>query len=137
MPARIATVTFVVDDYDRAIAWFTGALGFQLLEDTPLGGGKRWVRVAPAGGEGAALLLAQAVGAEQAAAIGRQAGGRVAFFLETSTIAADYARMAGAGVQFREGPRQEAYGTVAVFTDPWGNAWDLIGPAASGATSSG
>ncbi len=126
MPS-IATVTLVVPDYDDAIAWFTGTLGFALIADTDLGGGKRWVLVAPAGG-GARLLLARADGPAQTAAIGNQAGGRVGFFLETDDFARDHAAFTGAGVRFRESPRHEPYGTVAVFEDFCGNAWDLIEP---------
>lgn len=126
---RLAAVSLLVPDYDAAIAWFTGALGFRLAEDTALGDGKRWVRVEPPGG-GAGLILARARGA-QATAIGRQGGGRVWLFLETEDFAASHARMVAAGVAFLEPPRREAYGTVAVFADPWGNHWDLIGPGQS------
>jgi catechol 2,3-dioxygenase-like lactoylglutathione lyase family enzyme len=126
---RIGAVTFLVRDYDEAIAWFRDALGFELVEDTPLGGGKRWVLVAP--GEGATpLLLAQAATAEQRARIGDQTGGRVAFFLHTDDFARAHARMTAAGVVFREEPRHEPYGTVAVFEDLCGNLWDLIEPNA-------
>jgi catechol 2,3-dioxygenase-like lactoylglutathione lyase family enzyme len=121
----IAQITFLVPDYDAGIAFFVGALGFVLLEDTDLGAGKRWVRVAPRTG-GAALLLARAVGDEQAAAIGRQGGGRVFLFLETDDFARDHAAFLAKGLAFEEPPRREPYGTVAVFRDPWGNRWDLI-----------
>ena len=127
MNRRIGAVTFVVRDYDEAIAWFASALGFSLIADTPLGDGKRWVLVGP--GEGTPLLLAKAEGSGQEAAIGKQAGGRVAFFLHTDDFARDHARMTAAGVTFRETPRHEAYGTVAVFEDLYGNPWDLIEPA--------
>lgn len=126
--SRIAHVTLLVEDYDSGIAFFTGALGFELLEDTLLAPGRRWVRVAPPGG-GAALLLARPSTPEQQAALGRQLGGRVGFFLETDDFARDHARMLGAGVRFREAPRQEPYGRVAVFEDLSGNSWDLIEPA--------
>jgi len=126
--ARIALVTLVVPDYDAAIAFYRDALGFDLLEDTPLGPTKRWVRVAPKGG-GTALLLAQADGAGQRAAIGNQTGGRVAFFLETDDFGRDHERFRRAGVRFAEQPRREPYGTAAVFSDPFGNRWDLIEPA--------
>ncbi|MGB6116826.1 MAG: VOC family protein [Mesorhizobium sp.] len=126
MTQRLGAVTFLVRDYDEAIGWFQQALDFALIEDTPLGGGKRWVLVGPDGGS--PLLLAKADGAEQEAAIGRQAGGRVAFFLHTDDFAAGHKRMIGAGVVFREDPRHEAYGTVAVFEDLYGNPWDLIEP---------
>ncbi|MCI5074985.1 VOC family protein [Oricola sp.] len=127
MSARIATVTLVVPDYDAAIGFYCGALGFDLLEDTLLSQAKRWVRVAPKGG-GTALLLARADGAVQATAIGAQAGGRVAFFLETDDFARDHKAFMSAGVEFLETPRREAYGVVAVFADPFGNRWDLIQP---------
>jgi len=126
----LGAVTFLVRDYDEAIAFFTHALQFELLEDTPLGEGKRWVRVAPRGGRGAQLLLARASTPEQEAAVGRQAGGRVFLFLHTGDFQRDAARMQSAGVRFLETPRQEAYGTVAVFVDLYGNKWDLIEPHA-------
>jgi catechol 2,3-dioxygenase-like lactoylglutathione lyase family enzyme len=124
---RLARLALVVRDYDEAIAWFTAALGFTLLEDTPLGA-KRWVRVAPPGaaGTGAELLLARAANPEQEAAIGRQAGGRVFLFLETDDFARDHAAFTARGVRFVEPPRAEAYGTVAVFEDLYGNRWDLV-----------
>ena len=122
----IATATLLVRDYDEAIAWFTGVLGLDLIEDTPLGDGKRWVQVGQLAGGGARLLLAEAIGAEQAARIGDQAGGRVAFFLETDDFERDHARMMSHGVEFLEEPRAEAYGTVAVFRDIYGNKWDLV-----------
>ena len=125
--ARLALVTLVVPDYDTAIAFYCGALGFDLLEDTPLTPARRWVRVAPKGG-GAGLLLAQADGAEQTAAIGNQVGGRVAFFLHTDDFDRDYRAFQAKGVIFEEMPRREAYGTVAVFHDPFGNQWDLLQP---------
>jgi len=128
MATTLATVSFLVRDYDEAIAWFTKALGFSLLEDTPQGEGKRWVIVAPPSGQGARLLLAKAANPEQQKAIGHAAGGRVAFFLHTDDFDADHARMLAAGVRFRETPRSEAYGKVAVFEDLYGNGWDLIGP---------
>jgi catechol 2,3-dioxygenase-like lactoylglutathione lyase family enzyme len=123
---RIATVTLVVPDYDAAIAFYVGVLGFDLLEDARQGT-KRWVRVAPGTG-GTALLLARAEGADQTAAIGRQTGGRVGFFLETDDFDRDHAAMQAAGVTFEEAPRREPYGKVAVWRDPFGNRWDLIGP---------
>lgn len=124
---RIATVALVVEDYDAAIEFYRGKLGFTLIEDTPLGSGKRWVTVAPQGG-GVRLLLAKADGPDQYAAVGRQAGGRVGFFLETDDFARDFAAFTAAGVKFREAPRHEAYGSVAVFEDLYGNGWDLIEP---------
>jgi catechol 2,3-dioxygenase-like lactoylglutathione lyase family enzyme len=125
---RIAQLALVVRDYDEAIRFFTGALGFELLEDSPLGPGKRWVRVGPPGG-GAGLLLARAATPAQERAIGNQSGGRVFLFLETDDFERDHARMTAAGVRFTEAPRHEAYGTVAVFLDLYGNKWDLIGRA--------
>jgi catechol 2,3-dioxygenase-like lactoylglutathione lyase family enzyme len=124
----IATVTLVVADYDAAIAFYVGKVGFELVEDTAMGDGKRWVVVAPTGG-GAALLLAQADGERQAERIGDQTGGRVAFFLHSNDFAADHRRMTDAGVRFLEPPRTEPYGTVAVFEDLYGNRWDLLQPA--------
>ena len=121
---QLALTALLVPEYDPAIAWFTTALGFTLLEDTDQGGGKRWVRVAPPGG-GGTILLARAVG-DQRPFIGRQGGGRVWLFLETHDFARDHARMTAAGVLFEEAPRTESYGIVAVFRDPWGNRWDLI-----------
>lgn len=128
MPTTIATLTFLVRDYDEAIAWFTGVLGFDLVEDTGMGGGKRWVLVAPHGPAGPRLLLARAATREQEAAVGRQAGGRVFLFLATDDFARDHAAMRARGITFREAPREEAYGTVAVFEDLYGNPWDLIEP---------
>ena len=101
-------------------------LGLILAEDTPLGGGKRWVVMTGVGG--ARMLLAQADGEAQRAAIGNQTGGRVGFFMQTDDFAADHARLAAAGVTFLEEPRHESYGSVAVFVDAFGNKWDLIGP---------
>ena len=131
MSPRVAKVTLVVRDYDEAIAFFTGALGFELLEDTPLGSdGKRWVVVAPrpAGASGAALLLARAATPAQETRVGDATGGRVAFFLETDDFGRDHAAFTARGVQFVEGPRDEAYGRVAVFLDLYGNRWDLVEP---------
>jgi catechol 2,3-dioxygenase-like lactoylglutathione lyase family enzyme len=123
---RIARLTYLIRDYDEAIAWFTGMLDFKLLTDTALGGGKRWVTVAPQDGGGVALLLAQAASAEQAARIGDQTGGRVFLFLETEDFARDHAVFVARGVKFLEAPRHEPYGSVAVFEDLYGNRWDLL-----------
>ena len=120
----LAMTTFLVPDYDEAIAFFRDALDFALLEASDLGGGKRWVVMG--GASGGRLLLARAANDEQRASIGQQAGGRVGWFLASDDFAADYSRMADWGVEFLEEPRHEAYGTVAVFRDPWGNPWDLI-----------
>jgi len=129
MTQSIAIFTLVVPDYDDGIAFYVGKLGFELLEDTPRGPDKRWVRVAPPGAV-TAILLAKADGPQQAAAIGNQTGGRVGFFLHTDDFTRDYATMKAAGVVFKEAPRHEAYGSVVVFQDPWGNLWDLIEPKA-------
>ncbi|QND57083.1 VOC family protein [Mesorhizobium huakuii] len=125
---RVATVALVVANYDEAIAWYVGRLGFLLLEDVDLGGAKRWVTVAPANGQGARLLLAEASDEAQRHSIGNQTGGRVFLFLETDDFARDHAAMLAKGVEFREAPRFEPYGTVAVFADLHGNLWDLIEP---------
>ncbi len=129
MPSSLASISLIVREYDEAIAFFTDALRFRLVEDTPLANGKRWVRVAPAGG-GAALLLARAVTPEQLAAVGNQAGGRVFLFLHTDDFAADYQHMQSRGVRFAGQPRNEPYGRVVVFLDLYGNRWDLIQPSA-------
>lgn len=126
MTLSITSTTLLVRDYDEAITFFTRALRFTLLEDTPLGDGKRWVLVGPGGSAGASLLLARATTPEQERAIGRQAGDRVFLFLHSSDFAADHAHMVAHGVCFAEEPRHEAYGTVAVFEDLYGNRWDLI-----------
>ena len=128
MPQHLAQLTVLVNDYDEAIAWFTGRLGLCLREDTPLGEGKRWVVVAPPGSDGAGLLLARATDDAQRAAVGRQAGGRVLLFLHTDDFWGDYRRMQAAGIRFREAPREEPYATVAVFEDLYGNPWDLLQP---------
>lgn len=123
---RLATVALIVRDYDEAIAWYTDRLGFSLAEDIHLGGGKRWVTLAGTGG--ARLLLARADDERQSVRIGDQTGGRVFLFLETDDFARDHAAMMAKGVSFKETPRDEAYGTVAVFADLHGNLWDLIEP---------
>lgn len=124
---HLANITLVIPDYDAAIAFFTQVLGFELVEDTVLSETKRFVRLRPRGGE-TALLLAQPKNAEERAAIGRQAGGRVGFFLHTDDFARDFAALKAAGVVIRGEPRSEPYGRVVVFEDPWGNPWDLIAP---------
>ncbi|MXO62573.1 VOC family protein [Qipengyuania oceanensis] len=120
----LALATFLVPDYDVAIAFFRDALDFAVVEDSDLGDGKRWVVVG--GASGGRLLLARAANEQQRAVIGKQAGGRVGWFLHTEDFAADHRRMVSWGVEFTEEPRHETYGTVAVFRDPWGNPWDLI-----------
>ena len=123
----LTLITLVVRDYDEAIAWFTKCLRFSLLEDTPLGGGKRWVRIANLG-NGAALLLAKAVGDPQIAAIGNQTGGRVGFFLTVPDFSEMFSDMQRNGVVFEGEARTEPYGKVIVFQDLYGNRWDLLGP---------
>lgn len=127
MPQLVFTA-LLVRDYDEAIAFFTTALGMQLLEDEPRGPGKRWVRVGWPGEAGASLLLARAATPEQQAQVGRQSGGRVAYFVHTDDFQRDYDRFRRAGVEFEESPRHEDYGSVAVFRDLYGNRWDLIQP---------
>lgn len=122
---HLDSIALLVHDYDEALAYYVGVLGFQLLEDTDLGQGKRWVRVAPAGSE-TGLLLARAATEAQQAAVGNQSGGRVFLFLHTDTFWADYTRLKAQGVQFLEEPRLESYGHVAVFQDLYGNKWDLL-----------
>lgn len=124
--AHIANVALLVDNYDEAIAFYTTKLGFELLEDTDLGKGKRWVQVAPRLHNGTALLLAKAATEQQKQSVGMQAGGKVWLFLQTDDFWRDYNAMKAAGVTFLEAPREEAYGTVVVFTDLYGNQWDLL-----------
>jgi len=128
----IARVAIVVRDYDEAIAYYVGGLGFTLVEDSPREGGKRWVVVAPPGDGGTALLLARAATPEQERSVGNQTGGRVFLFLHTDDFARDHAAMQARGVTFIEAPRHESYGTVAVFRDLYGNKWDLVGPRVGG-----
>ena len=124
---RLGLVTYVAREYDEAIGFFVGKLGFTLVEDTDMGDGKRWVVVSA--GEGASLLIARADGEQQEASIGNQTGGRVGFFLQTDNFDRDFAEWTSRGVKFHEQPRREVYGTVAVFEDMYGNTWDLIQPA--------
>jgi catechol 2,3-dioxygenase-like lactoylglutathione lyase family enzyme len=126
MPRSIAALSLVVRDYDEALAWYRDVLRFELVEDTPLGNGKRWVVVAPPGGRGAQLLLARAATPEQAARVGDQTGGRVFLFLHTDDFAADFAHLRSRGVRFSGEPREETYGTVVVLEDLYGNKWDLV-----------
>ncbi|HET9483364.1 MAG TPA: VOC family protein [Xanthomonadales bacterium] len=126
MGMRIAHIAILVRDYDEAIAWYTQALDFELVEDRPMPG-KRFVRVAPRGG-GTSLVLARAANEEQASRIGAQTGGRVFLFLHTDDFAGTYARLERHGTRFTEAPRHEEYGTVVVFEDLYGNKWDLIEP---------
>lgn len=123
---HIGALSLLVRDYDEAIAWYREKLGFTLVADDDLGGGKRWVLVAPPGATESRLLLARASGLEQQAAIGNQAGGRVFLFLHSDDFVRDHAAMVAAGVTFLEEPRHETYGSVAVFQDLYGNKWDLL-----------
>jgi len=130
---RLFQLALTVLDYDKAIAFYVGVLGFTLIEDTDLGNDKRWVRVAPPGYDaenpnGAALLLARAVTDEQRASVGNQTGGRVFLFLETDDFKRDFDLYTSRGVHFVRAPAEEPYGTVAVFADLYGNLIDLIGP---------
>lgn len=122
---HLGLVAIVVPDYDEAIRFYRDVMGFSLEQDEDQGDGKRWVVVRPSGG-GTGVLLAKAVGQKQIGAIGNQTGGRVGFFLNTSDFEADYNRMIKADVEFEEAPRDEPYGRVAVFRDPFGNRWDLL-----------
>jgi catechol 2,3-dioxygenase-like lactoylglutathione lyase family enzyme len=124
---KLAHLALVVRDYDEAIAFYTQRLGFELLEDSPQGGAKRWVRVAPPGG-GTSLLLARAVDDEQRARVGNQTGGRVFLFLHTDDFWRDYRAYRERGIAFVREPSEEPYGTVAVFEDLYGNRWDLVQP---------
>jgi catechol 2,3-dioxygenase-like lactoylglutathione lyase family enzyme len=125
MPQTLSLTTLLVRDYEEAIGFYVGMLGFELREDTPLTAEKRWVVVGPPGGA-SGLLLARAVGDRQRAAIGDQSGGRVFLFLQTDDFARDHAAYLARGVRFIEPPRVEAYGVVAVFEDLCGNRWDLV-----------
>ena len=125
----IVNVSLLVRDYDEALAFYRDALGFELLEDKPMGPAKRWVRLAPPGGRGAAILLAKATNAEQAAHIGNQTGGRVFLFLHTDDFDRTVERLQALGGRLTEAVRLEVYGRVVVFLDLYGNQWDLIEPA--------
>ena len=126
MTQHIGALALLVPSYEEGLAFYVGRLGFDLVEDTPLAPGKRWVLVAPPGSRETRLLLAQPADDAQRRAIGTQGGGRVFLFLHTDDFGRDHARYLAAGVRFLEAPREESYGTVAVFTDPFGNRWDLI-----------
>jgi len=128
MRQHIACITYLVRDYDEAITFFTQMLRFNLVENTDLGNGKRWVLIAPPGARESCLLLAKAATVTQQQGIGAQAGGRVFLFLHTDDFERDYHAMRARGVVFVETPRQEPYGTVAVFEDLYGNRWDLLQP---------
>ena len=126
MKQKIANVSILVRDYNEAIAFYTNALRFTVIEDRAMAAGKRWVIVAPPGSQEAGLLLAKASTPEQESRIGNQTGGRVFLFLHTDDFWRDFHDMKARGVRFREEPRQEAYGIVAVFEDLYGNKWDLL-----------
>ena len=128
MSSFLAAISLLVPDYDDAIEHYCDGLGFALIEDSDLGGGKRWVLVAPPGSKETRLLLAKASKPEQVARIGDQTGGRVFLILHTDDFDRDHARFQAAGVIFTEEPRHEAYGTVCVFRDRFGNLWDLLHP---------
>lgn len=128
MNQRIAHIALVVDDYDRAIKFYTEKLDFQLLEDTRLNETKRWVLIAPQGANGCSLLIAKASNEEQAKSIGNQTGGRVFLFLYTDDFDRDYNKLLSRDVTFVRPPQKHDYGTVAVFEDLYGNLWDLIEP---------
>jgi len=125
---HIAHIALVVDDYDKAIQFYTRKLNFDLIEDTILSENKRWVLVAPKGSSGCKLLLARAASEEQVSRIGNQTGGRVFLFLHTDDFERDYHDLKSKEIEFVRGPSKEDYGTVAVFKDIYGNLWDLIEP---------
>lgn len=127
MAQHLALLSLLVRDYDEALAFYVGKMGFDLVEDSELGAGKRWVVVSPGSG-GSRFLLAKAADERQVAMIGGQGGGRVWLFLHTDDFEGDHARLSAAGVTFLEEPRHEAYGSVAVFEDLYGNRWDLLQP---------
>ncbi|MGO4335322.1 VOC family protein [Labrys sp. KB_33_2] len=130
MPQHLGAITLVVRDYDEARDWYVGKLGFDVVEDSDLGDGKRWLLVAPPGAGQTRLLLAKAASPMQTEAIGNQTGGRVFLFLNTDDFWRDHRLYLARGVRFHEEPRVEAYGTVAVFEDLYGNLWDLLQLAA-------
>ena len=132
MKQHLSALSLLVRDYDEAIGFYVGKLGFRLIEDTRLSPTKRWVLIAPKGSRETRLLLAKADGPRQRARVGDQTGGRVFLFLRTDDFKRDYKAYRARGVHFVEKPRREKYGTVAVFEDLYGNLWDLIQPAARG-----
>jgi catechol 2,3-dioxygenase-like lactoylglutathione lyase family enzyme len=124
----LSAIAFLVPNYEEGLSFFCDMLGFEVVEDADLGHDKRWVAVAPAGGRGATLILAVPGDRRQRARIGDQTGGRVGYFLLTSDFQTDHETLRARGVRFLEEPRQERYGRVAVFVDPWGGKWDLLQP---------
>jgi lactoylglutathione lyase len=123
---RISNIALVVENYDDAINFYTEKLNFQLIQDTDLGGGKRWVQISPPNSNGTNILLAKASNDQQQQSVGNQAGGRVFLFLQTNDFWRDYQNMKAQGVEFTETPREEVYGTVVVFKDLYGTQWDLL-----------
>ncbi len=128
MKQAIGAVSLLVKDYGEAVDFYTGALGFKVVENKALGDGRRWIMLSPRGSRGTRVLLARAKSTREARAVGRQAGGRVFLFLHTDDFGRDYRRMRRRGVRFIGDPRRETYGTVAVFEDLYGNKWDLLMP---------
>jgi catechol 2,3-dioxygenase-like lactoylglutathione lyase family enzyme len=128
MLTHLGSLSLLIPDYDEAIAYYVGTLGFTLIEDTDRGEGRRWVVIAPAPDAATHLILARADTPAQRATVGNQGGGRVWLFLHTNDFLADHARLQANGVQFLEEPRHESYGSVAVFQDRYGNKWDLLEP---------
>lgn len=126
MPQHLSLIALLVRDYDEARDFYVDRLGFSLVEDTPMGEGKRWLVVRPPGAIETGILLARAAGERQAAAVGEQGGGRVMLFLHTDDFDRDHAAFTARGVRFLEAPRREPYGSVAVFEDLYGNRWDLL-----------
>ena len=129
MNQRIAHIALVVEDYDKAIEFYTKKLNFVLIEDTVLDGARRWVLVAPQGSTECRLLLAKAANEEQASRVGNQTGGRVFLFLYTDNFQRDFQNLLDQGITIVRQPVKEVYGTVAVFSDLYGNLWDLIEPS--------
>jgi len=127
---HLGAIALLVKDYDEAKSYYCDTLSFDLIEDTPMEGDKRWLLVAPANSTGARLLLAKASTPKQMECVGNQAGGRVFLFLHTDDFWGDYARMKDKGVIFCEEPREEPYGTVVIFEDLYGNRWDFLQLAA-------
>ena len=134
MQRHIAQLALVVTDYDQAIAFYTEKLHFELIEDTRLSDTKRWVVVAPKGGEGCRMLLAKAATEEQRSRVGDQTGGRVFLFMHTDDLQRDHADLVRQGVTIVRPPTKEAWGTVLVFADLYGNLWDLIEPGERNST---
>ena len=128
MKQHLAYISLLVEDYDEALRFYTEKLLFRLIEDATLSEEKRWVLVAPPGSDGCCLLLAKAANEEQRKFVGNQSGGRVFLFLFTDDFQRDFDRMTTVGIRFVRAPKQEPYGTVAVFEDLYGNLWDLIEP---------